>query len=88
MPQTQRSSRPVLAQPSSRVTPRGIVVACVAAVAVAAGAGWAIAGGSGSDKPPAPAPNSGSSQQSFPQREVAVQPQLAAPAKGAAKPTP
>ena len=85
MPQTQRSTRPVLAQPRTRLTPRGIVVCCVAAVAVAAGAGWAIAGGSGSDKPTAPAPNGGSSQQSFPQREVAVQPQLA-PGTDAGKP--
>jgi hypothetical protein len=87
MPQTQHSARPVLAQPRSRLTPRGIVVCCVAAVAVAAGAGWAIAGGSGSDKPPAPAPNSGS-QQSFPQREVAIQPQLAPPAKSTGKAAP
>jgi hypothetical protein len=87
MPQTQRSTRPVLAQPASRVTPARIVVCCVA-VAVAAGGGWAIAGGSGSDPAPAAAPNGASSQQRFPQREVAVQPSLAAPRKSAAKPAP
>ncbi len=71
-----------------RLTPRGIVVGCVA-VAVAAGAGWAIAGGSGSGDP-APAPNgaSGVTEQSFPQREVAVQPRFARPANPAGTPAP
>ncbi len=52
---------------------------------VAAGAGWALASGSGGKTVPAAqpvAPNSGSySPGGSPQREVAVQPALRAPAK-------
>ena len=59
-----------------------------AALVVGVGGGWALASGSGSDPAPAPAPkqaapNSGSYVPGGnPQREVAVQPQVAGQAKG------
>jgi hypothetical protein len=64
-----------------RLIPSRIAILCAGALALA-GAGWALAsGGGGGDAPAAqPAPNSGSAAPgSTPQREVAVQPALAAP---------
>jgi hypothetical protein len=80
-------------QPTLR-SPRQIAVArrrrvagAVAAVALLAGGGFALASGSGGGGAPAGqpvAPNSGSyAPGGRPQREVAVQPQIAPPAKSA-----
>jgi hypothetical protein len=69
---------------------RRVALGIVAAVAVAGG-GWALAAGSGGGAPAgAPvAPNSGSAVRGggrSPQREVAVQPLLAEPKRGATTP--